>query len=240
MKFIKAKSFFSEIIKPIFLFKNIWREGTTALLHAPRTVDKTAKALEIANDIAAGGREVLYVNADRLDSTAKADADNLYIFTPEFESIDDKRDYADIVFEAIEEAVRNTAIRTFVIDSVTRIAALSFGRNASAAYIMKRLVALQVKCKLSILVVADDTTKSANNALLALAASEIAVAAPSEDSETSECSKRSEITKSPETSQKPADTSRPAVPLPLPTMTRQQRRALERKRLKSLGLPLSR
>ena len=78
-----------------------------------------------------------------------------------------------------------------MIDSVSRIAALSFGRNASVAYIMKRIVALQVKCKLSILVVADDSTKTVNNALLALAASEIPV--DSENSENSEIPKNSEI-----------------------------------------------
>ncbi len=217
MDFIKAKSFFARLGKSVFLFKNIWKEGTTSLLHAPRTVDKTPTALTIANDVALSGREVLYVATDSLDSQVKAEADNLYFFTPEFESIDDNRDYAELVFEAIEHAVRTTAIRTFVIDSVTRIAALSFGRNASAAYIMKRLVALQVKCKLSILVVADDTTRSTNSALLTLAASEITI---SENFENSECS----------------DSSKPSKPLPGPEpapMTRQQRRALARHQIKN-------
>lgn len=226
-QFINAKRFFNEIKKTVYLYKNLWKECTTALLHAPRNVDKTATALIIANDIAKTGREVLYVNANNLDSQAKVDADSLYIFTPEFESIDDNRDYADIVFEAIEEAVRTTSIRTFVIDSVTRIAALSFGRNASAAYIMKRLVALQVKCKLSILVVADDTTKSVNNSLLALADSEINLTDKpeiSDNSEHSEVSGHSDI---------------PQAPLCFKTtMSRQQRRALERQQLKNNKSPL--
>lgn len=224
MDFIKAKSFFARLSKSVFLFKNIWKEGTTMLLHAPRTVDKTPTALTIANDVALSGREVLYIATDSLDSQVKAEADNLYFFTPEFESIDDNRDYAELVFEAIEHAVRTTAIRTFVIDSVTRIAALSFGRNASAAYIMKRLVALQVKCKLSILVVADDTTRSTNSALLTLAASEITISENSESSENSENSERS-------------DRSEAAKPLPAPTpMTRQQRRALARQQIKKEAL----
>lgn len=212
MEFIKAKSFFKALVNPMFLYKKLWKAGTTALLHAPRAVDKTSTAIQIANDVALSGREVLYINCNDLGSQITADADNLYVFTPEFESIDDNRDYADIVFEGIEEAVRETGIRTFVIDSITRIAALSFGRNASAAYIMKRLVALQVKCKLSILVLADDTTKSANNALLALAASEITI------------SENSGISELPE----------PSFPT---TMTRQQRRALERQRLKKSPMP---
>lgn len=172
-KFISSTKFFSEVTKTVYLYGKVWREATTALIHGPRAVDKSAGALDIALNIARGGREVLYVNAgDRLGRLAGSDAghENLYMFTPEFESIDDTSDYADLVFEAIEQAVRTTSIRTFVIDSVSRIAALSFGRNASVAYLMKRLVALQVKGRLSVLVVADDATKSVNNALAALAA----------------------------------------------------------------------
>ena len=172
-KFISSTKFFSEVTKTVYLYGKVWREATTALIHGPRAVDKSAGALDIALNIARGGREVLYVNAgDRLGRLAGSDAghENLYMFTPEFESIDDTSDYADLVFEAIEQAVRATSIRTFVIDSVSRIAALSFGRNASVAYLMKRLVALQVKGRLSVLVVADDATKSVNNALAALAA----------------------------------------------------------------------
>ena len=194
-KFISSTKFFSEVTKTVYLYGKVWREATTALIHGPRAVDKSAGALDIALDIARGGREVLYVNAgDRLGRLAGSDAghENLYMFTPEFESIDDTSDYADLVFEAIEQAVRTTSIRTFVIDSVSRIAALSFGRNASVAYLMKRLVALQVKGRLSVLVVADDATKSVNNALAALAAAEIAVDEP-EQSDISDKSKKPEL-----------------------------------------------
>lgn len=219
-KFISAKSFFSDQKKTSFLYKTVWKEGTTTLLHAPREIDKTASALAIANGIAESGRDVLYVNAEeRLSGNCNA-SDNLYVFTPEFESIDDKTDYADLVFNAIEQAVRTTAIRTFVIDSVSRIAALSFGRNASAAYVMKRLVALQVKCRLSILVVANDTTKSANNALLTLVASEIIVNQDkSNENAISEKSETSSLTEG--LSIKTAD-----------TLSRQQRRALNRRMAK--------
>lgn len=194
-KFISSTKFFSEVTKTVYLYGKVWREATTALIHGPRAVDKSAGALDIALNIARGGREVLYVNAgDRLGRLAGSDAghENLYMFTPEFESIDDTSDYADLVFEAIEQAVRATSIRTFVIDSVSRIAALSFGRNASVAYLMKRLVALQVKGRLSVLVVADDATKSVNNALAALAAAEIAVDEPGQ-SDISDKSKKPEL-----------------------------------------------
>ena len=194
-KFISSTKFFSEVTKTVYLYGKVWREATTALIHGPRALDKSAGALDIALDIARGGREVLYVNAgDRLGRLAGSDAghENLYMFTPEFESIDDTSDYADLVFEAIEQAVRATSIRTFVIDSVSRIAALSFGRNASVAYLMKRLVALQVKGRLSVLVVADDATKSVNNALAALAAAEIAVDEPGQ-SYISDKSKKPEL-----------------------------------------------
>ena len=202
-KFISSTKFFSEVTKTVYLYGKVWREATTALIHGPRAVDKSAGALDIALNIARGGREVLYVNAgDRLGRLAGSDAghENLYMFTPEFESIDDTSDYADLVFEAIEQAVRTTSIRTFVIDSVSRIAALSFGRNASVAYLMKRLVALQVKGRLSVLVVADDATKSVNNALAALAASEIAVNEP-ERSDISDKSKKPELPDLPDLSE---------------------------------------
>ena len=202
-KFISSTKFFSEVTKTVYLYGKVWREATTALIHGPRAVDKSAGALDIALEIARGGREVLYVNAgERLGRLAGSDAghENLYMFTPEFESIDDTSDYADLVFEAIEQAVRTTSIRTFVIDSVSRIAALSFGRNASVAYLMKRLVALQVKGRLSVLVVADDATKSVNNALAALAAAEIAVDEPGL-SDISDKSKKPELPDLPDLSE---------------------------------------
>lgn len=202
-KFISSTKFFSEVTKTVYLYGKVWREATTALIHGPRAVDKSAGALDIALEIARGGREVLYVNAgERLGRLAGSDAghENLYMFTPEFESIDDTSDYADLVFEAIEQAVRTTSIRTFVIDSVSRIAALSFGRNASVAYLMKRLVALQVKGRLSVLVVADDATKSVNNALAALAAAEIAVDEPGQ-SDISDKSKKPELPDLPDLSE---------------------------------------
>ncbi|MDE5554140.1 MAG: DNA repair protein RadA [Muribaculaceae bacterium] len=174
-KFISAKCFFSKPYNPHFLYKNIWKEKTTCLLHSPREIDKTMLALSIADEIASKGRDVLYVNATDSLGGLSSNRENLYIFNPEFESIDDKRDYADLVLEAIEEAVRNTSIRTFVIDSISRIAALSFGRNATPTYIMKRIVALQVKCKLSVLALADDTTKNAVKSLIALSESNMCI-----------------------------------------------------------------
>lgn len=96
-----------------------------------------------------------------------------YIHSPEFASADDERDYADIVIADIEEAIALTEARIFIVDSLTRIAALSFGRNSSAAYIMKRLLALQVRHKISLLVIARDCTKASSRALVNLADSEI-------------------------------------------------------------------
>lgn len=174
-KFISAKSFFSKPYNPNFLYKNIWKEKTTCLLHTPREIDKTMLALTIADEVARKGRDVLYINANDSLGGLSSDCEKLYIFNPEFESIDDKRDYADLVFEAIEDAVRGTSIRTFVIDSISRIAALSFGRNSSPTYVMKRIVALQVKCKLSILALADETTKNALRSLIALSESNMCI-----------------------------------------------------------------
>lgn len=179
-KFISASDFANQVSNPVYLYKNIWREHTTLLLHAPREIDKTEKALDIAAELTAGGRDVIYVNTS--DSLSKAahrlkSIDRMLIFTPQYESPEDTTDYADLVIAGIEEAVAQTDVRTFIIDSVTRIAALSFGRNASAAYVMKRLVALQVRCRISLLVISHDSTRSVDRSLLNLADSEIALAA---------------------------------------------------------------
>ncbi|MDE5555248.1 MAG: hypothetical protein K2J10_08720 [Muribaculaceae bacterium] len=236
MVFQQSKSFFDNQKQPVSLYQGVWLENTTALIHSPRScdVDKTQMALSIAKEVADGGRDVLYISAEPLMGKNRTEAERLFIFTPEFESIDDERDYADLVFEAIDHAVRNTAIRTIVVDSVTRIAGLSFGRNASAAYIMKRLVALQVKCKLSLLVLADDTTKSAMRALGALASAVISLADTSDKSDKSDKSDLSDKSDKPVKTVKATTPPMPHRPFPVgrptpkPVLTRQQRRALAR------------
>lgn len=178
-RFLTAAEYFKNAAKTVFLYKQLWSENSTALLHAPRETDKTAKAIDIACDVANTGRQVVYVACERridshIDTLSKAPS-SLSICIPSFESPEDKTDYADLVISTIEEIVKTTAIRTFVIDSVTRIAALSFGRNASVAYVMKRLVALQVRCRLSLLVISHDSTKATERALLNLADTEITI-----------------------------------------------------------------
>lgn len=163
-----------------YLFENIWEENTTALIHSPRETDKTAAALAIACDLTDAGNHVFYITTGRLapDHRSKVAGNTLlYIHTPEYQSPDDTTDYADLVIADIEAAISSTPARIFIVDSVSRIAALSFGRNASAAYVMKRLVALQVRCGLSLLVISHDSTRSADRALLNLSDSEITLTA---------------------------------------------------------------
>lgn len=229
---ISSANFFKSVKNTVYLFKKLWKENTTALLHAPRNVDKTAKAVEIAADIIASGRKVVYVNtsgslSDHADSIENME--NLFVYTPAYDSSDDPTDYADLVISGIEEIVAETDIRTFIIDSVTRIAALSFGRNASPTYVMKRLVALQLRHKLSFLVIAHDTTKSTDRALLTLASSEIAAtSAPADPSELSELSDSSESSDLSDFSD-----SSPSLPTVTPAtprqkLTRKERRLLRR------------
>lgn len=199
-KFISAANFAKTLKKSVFLFKKLWKENTTALLHSRREADKSSLIFDIAEKITSSGRQVLYVNTERrLENNADKvkPMPGLFVFTPEYESPEDKTDYADLVIAGIEEAVATTEIRTFIVDSVTRIAALSFGRNASAAYIMKRLIALQVRCKISLLVISHDSTKAADRALLNLADSEITL-----DSENLEASDTQAIA---DTAKKKAD-----------------------------------
>ena len=118
-KFVSAVQYFSTLPKTVYLFSNLWKEGKTALIHAPRQVDKSSVALDIAASLAENGRPVAYVNAEgRVEDIIgrHSSVENLYVFTPEYESPDDTTDYADLVIAGIEEAVATTDIRTFVID----------------------------------------------------------------------------------------------------------------------------
>lgn len=175
-KFQTADIYVTDNRTTTYLADNVWAENTTALLHAPRNAGKTSVAIDMALRLTDGGREVFYLTAGRLplsELSKVADNKRLYIHSPEFASADDERDYADIVIADIEEAIAVTDARIFIVDSLTRIAALSFGRNSSAAYIMKRLLALQVRHKISLLVIARDCTKASSRALVNLADSEI-------------------------------------------------------------------
>lgn len=174
--FLSAKQFGATVCKTCYIYKNIWKESTIFLLHAPRNVNKTDRALDISIALSETGRKVLYINVDKsLDAYADvvAEYDNISVFNPRFESSEDKTDYAEIIFDAIEKAVATTSVRTFVVDSVSRISALSFGRNASASYIMKRLVALQVKHGISVLAVAHDMNVASTRAIVSLADTEL-------------------------------------------------------------------
>ena len=126
---VSASDFANAVKNTVYLVRNLWKEHTTLLIHAPQSVDKTAKALDIIEEVSAAGRKVVYINtASSLDAHAErvAAIDGLAVFTPAYDSPDDTRDYADLVIASIEEIVAETGIRTFTIDSVSRIAALSF------------------------------------------------------------------------------------------------------------------
>ncbi len=184
-KFLTGPAYADKLLYSHFLYEKLWRQGTTLLLHAPRQIDKVDKALQIASDVAYTFGKIVYVNTGHglaAHGSELAHQHKMVIFTPAYDSPDDSTDYADLVMAGIEEAVAVTKSRIFVIDSVTRIASLSFGRNASAAYVMKRLAALQVRYGLSLLVIADDTNKAADKAIAAFADSELSLA-PAEDTQ---------------------------------------------------------
>ncbi|MDE5554382.1 MAG: hypothetical protein K2J10_04280, partial [Muribaculaceae bacterium] len=151
---------------------DIWQENTTSLLLSPRESDKSSFAIDIANSLTSQGQKVFYITTQRLSKSNLSKItgnENLYVHSPEFADAKDKTDFADIVIADIEEAIESTGARIFIVDSLSRIAALSFGKNASANYVMKRLVALQVRHKISLLVLAHDATRAANRSLINLA-----------------------------------------------------------------------
>ena len=255
--FLSPKQLFEEIGKVVNLYKNLWRERTICLLHARRETPKTDRALDIALEVAAAGRKTLYVNVDRkiglYADRLSANSDNLLFATPNFDGPDDTRDYADIVFELIEKAVKEHQIETFVIDSVSRIAALSTGRNASVKRIMKRLSIMQLRYGISILVVAHIDSRASLRSLLDFVDSQIdinpskpekksrAKAKTTTGPEEKPAEKAAEQTKESTTAIAPQPFEAPAAPVcqAIP-MTRAQRREAERRRAKLMRRAASR
>ena len=246
--FLSSKQLFEEIGKVVNLYKNIWRERTICLLHARREIPKTDRALDIALEVAAAGRKTLYVNVDRkiglyADRLTTASS-NLLFATPNFDGPDDSRDYADIVFELIEKAIKEHQIKTFVIDSVSRIAALSTGRNASVKRIMKRLSIMQLRYGISILAVAHIDSKASLRSLLDFVDSQIDINPPKPEKKSRAKSKTptdpeekpSESVETPTTAATPAFEATPAAPAgqPVIPMSRAERRRREREQAKLL------
>ena len=268
--FLSSKQLFEEIGKVVNLYKNLWRERTICLLHARRETPKTDRALDIALEVAAAGRKTLYVNVDRkinqyADRLASTNSENLLFATPNFDGPDDSRDYADIVFELIEKAVKEHQIDTFVIDSVSRIAALSTGRNASVKRIMKRLSIMQMRYGISILVVAHIDSRASLRSLLDFVDSRIDINPPKPEKKSRAKSKtptnpekksaESVETQTPAAAPHPvaAIAPQPAAIAPQPfeavaapdsqptiPLTRAQRREAERRRAKLLRRAASR
>ena len=245
--FLSSKQLFEEIGKVVKLYKNIWRERTICLLHARRENPKTDRALDIALEVAAAGRKTLYVNVDRkislyADRLTTASS-NLLFATPNFDGPDDSRDYADIVFELIEKAIKEHQIDTFVIDSVSRIAALSTGRNASVKRIMKRLSIMQMRYGISILAVAHIDSRASLLSLLDFVDSQIDINPPKPEKKSRTKSKTPT-----DTEEKPTEMPAESVETPTPAatpsfeaapacqpiipLTRAQRREAERRRAK--------
>ena len=245
--FLSSKQLFEEIGKVVNLYKNIWRERTICLLHARREIPKTDHALDIALEVAAAGRKTLYVNVDRKISLyadrLTTSSSNLLFATPNFDGPDDSRDYADIVFDLIEKAVKEHQIETFVIDSVSRIAALSTGRNASVKRIMKRLSIMQLRYGISILAVAHIDSKASLRSLLDFVDSQIDINSPKPEkkshakakTQTDPKEKPAEPTKesAPAIAPQPFEAA-PAAPVchPVIPLTRAQRREAARRRAK--------
>ena len=258
--FLSSKQLFEEIGKIVNLYKNLWRERTICLLHARRETPKTDRALDIALEVAAAGRKTLYVNvdrkiglyADRLSANS-ATSSNLLFATPNFDGPDDSRDYADIVFELIERAVKEHQIDTFVIDSVSRIAALSTGRNASVKRIMKRLSIMQLRYGISILAVAHIDSKASLRSVLDFVDSQIDINPPKPEKKSRTKSKTPTDPEEKPTEQTEITTEKSVAAIaPQPfeaaaapvcqaiPMTRAQRREAERRRAKLMRRAASR
>lgn len=172
---VSNSNFINSVENTDYLIPRSWREKTTLLLRGSQDIDKTEIAIEVARAISERGDKVAYINAaDTLQNYAKRleGIDNLAVLNPVFDPDDDNKDFADSMIAALEEVIAETDIKIYIIDSLSRLAALSYGRNASVTYVMKRLVNLQMRTGCSFLVISHDSTKSVDRALVTLAASE--------------------------------------------------------------------
>lgn len=227
-KLISSSDFINSAKNATYLIPGQWREKTTMLLHGPQNVDKTQKAIEIARSISESGQKIAYVDAaDTLCDHAGLliGINNMSVLNPRLEGTEDSTDYADLIINAIEETIAETDIRVFIIDSISRIAALSYGRNASAAYVMKRLVNLQMRSGCSFLILYHDATKSADRAIINLATTENKI---TEISEISECSENSEYSENSEISEH-------SVQPKATKLSRRERRILRRQAQKDVS-----
>lgn len=169
---VSNSSFINSVENTDYLIPGSWREKTTLLLSGSQDIDKTEIAIEVARAISAGGSKVAYINAaDTLQNYAKRldGIDNLSVLNPVFDPDDENKDFADSMIAALEAVIAETDIKIYIIDSLSRLAALSYGRNASVTYVMKRLVNLQMRTGCSFLVISHDSTKSVDRALVTLA-----------------------------------------------------------------------
>lgn len=209
-RFKLADDYIVALPKTTDLYNKTWSSNSTCLLHAPREIDKTAVAVDIALDLTARDLDVFYLSVSRLSDdilTKMIGNRHLFVHQSDFAAPDDPTDFADIVFKDLEDAIAATGAKIFIIDSLTRIAALSFGRNASVSHLMKRIVNLQVRHKISVLVIHHDKSKAATRTLIDLADSDITLSPAAEDVPAAESDKKASSVK--EVS-RVADTRQPA------------------------------
>lgn len=85
---------------------------------------------------------------------------NLIHFHPRAACSGSHSDMAELTFDAIEEALASGYTKFVVIDSITRIAQRSFGRNANQKHLMKRFSFLQDKYNATFVIVAHNKSYS--------------------------------------------------------------------------------
>ena len=204
-----------------YLYERIWRESTLCVMHGPREVDKTDLAIDIALDIIKNNRgKVLYVSAD--GSLAKWTArkanfgklsglGGFLTYSARFNDAEDERDFSEIVFQAVRTAHKHR-IKTVIISSINRIAAMSKGRYSRVANVMKELALMQMRYGLSILVIADTKTKRSANVLFDYAESDIDMNPPKPEKKPRKVSAKKDATETQAPTPPSADNADNATP----------------------------
>lgn len=150
------------LAKPIpkALFSTLWYEGENCVLYGDAGCGKTILGVQIAKDIAASGKVVLYFNFELSDTQLLLRYKNAngepYKFPPTLIHEEMKRD--EFIDEAslmtsIEAIIVKTGAKVLFIDNLTYVC-LDAEKGATAGAFMTKLVYLKKKYGLSVLVIA--------------------------------------------------------------------------------------
>ncbi len=169
---------------PQMLFGELWHEEEICILFADSNLGKSILAVQIADSISSGSpvpgfkfsaekQMVLYFDFEMSDKQFEKrysiDYKLHYIFDENFKRIlinpncTDFEDFEQQLFEAVEDAICQTAAKILIIDNLTYLKTQATDTAKEALPLMKELKKLARKYSLSILALAHTPKRSHSN-----------------------------------------------------------------------------